>query len=711
VRTATEIETPDRATTGPSPRTATRLGFGTAALHLGALWAFAFVQPLFGLLSDSAEFFVARGNTASDIVVFALAYALAPPLVFAGVVWAAGRVRAAVGWGLHLALVALLVAAFVLPPLGDALSGSDASVAVALAVGIGAALLYRRAPVVRTFVGVLSPAPLVFLALFLVFSPVADLVWPREASGSVAGPSRSSTPIVHVILDELPVTTLERPDGRFESELFPNLARLVRHATWYRNATTVADSTPDAIPVQLTGEPPEPGALPTSRDHPQSLFTLFNRSHHMHVLEPVTDVCPADLCAEVRPGAEDRLRSLATDLRVVAEHLLLPDDMRAGLPAIDESWEGFSDEPEALAPSEREAKAGRRKLIKGVVARLLSNDATAGFARVTAALRREHDRPPLLFMHSTLPHAPWRYLPDGRTYPVAGDYPRFRSRGEDRQWLLDQSFQRHVLQVQCVDAMLGRLLRRLRATGVYDHAVIVVTADHGASFRAAAPRRLLTAGNLAAIAPVPFIVKYPGQRRGRVDDRAVRTIDVLPTIAKAAGVHVPWQTEGMPADERPSSSSTPVAVTRAGRPGQTQSLAQVRAARKERDVRESRLLRDGVFALGPRPDLVGRSVDDAAPALFGESATIDGAREYGDVEAGAPVIPAFVSGRARGLAEGAVVAVAVNGRIESTTNVLREGKRFVYGALVRPASLRTGSNRVAVLAVGADGLRTIATVG
>ena len=43
------------------------------ALHLAALWAFAFVQPLFDVLGKQAQFFVARGSTTADIVVFARA--------------------------------------------------------------------------------------------------------------------------------------------------------------------------------------------------------------------------------------------------------------------------------------------------------------------------------------------------------------------------------------------------------------------------------------------------------------------------------------------------------------------------------------------------------------------------------------------------------------------------------------------------------------
>jgi hypothetical protein len=37
-------------------------------LHLAVLWAFAVVQPLLDLLGDNPDFFVARGNTSSDIV-------------------------------------------------------------------------------------------------------------------------------------------------------------------------------------------------------------------------------------------------------------------------------------------------------------------------------------------------------------------------------------------------------------------------------------------------------------------------------------------------------------------------------------------------------------------------------------------------------------------------------------------------------------------
>jgi hypothetical protein len=658
------------------------IGFRRAALHLGGLWALAFAQPLLELLGRNAEFFVARGNTRGDILLLAFGYALLPPVLGAGVVWGLGKIRPGVGWGAMLVLVALIVAGFVLPPAGDALGGSAVAVPVALLVGAGAAVLYARAAAMRSFVTVLSPAPLIVLLLFLVVSPVRGLLFPSEAGGAVAGPSRSTVPIVHVVLDELPTSTLTDPDGTIDAELFPNFARLARESTWYRNATTVNDSTAAAVPAQLTGEQPQAGELPTTRDHPRSLFTLFEHSHRLTVVEPITHLCPARLCDEVRPGTMDRWRSLESDLEVVVQQQLLPADLRQGLPAVDRVWEGFET---GSVTDAGELQRGAN-LKRDVLARLARDDATAGFERAIAALARRDSRPPLLFVHSTLPHGPWRFLPDGRQYPIEGKtYLGLSPDGwVGPQWQVDQGFQRHVLQVQYVDRLLGRLLDALRARGVFDDAVIVVTADHGAAFTTGQPRRPANSANVGAIAPVPFFVKLPGQRDGRVDDRAVRTIDVLPTIAKAAGVRLPWKADGIPADERDIDPAAPVDVSHMGEPVLTEALSSVLAKRHARDELEARLLRNGLYAIGPRPELIGRRV-----------ATRSGGHDVMVDDNGA-VLPSFVSGRVDGLKPSTELAVAVNGRVEATTRVY--GKSM-FAAVVPPSSLREGTNAITVFEI------------
>ena len=663
------------------------MSFTRAALHLGGLWALAFVQPLFDQLGRNAEFFVARGNTPGDILLLAFGYVLVPPLIGAALVWALGRVRPALGRAAMLMLVALMVAGLLLPPVGDLLGGSAAAVPVALALGAGAAALYDSAAAARSFATVLSPAPLIVLLLFLVVSPVRGLLFPSEAGSAVAGPVRSSTPIVHIVLDELPLATLTRADGELDAARFPNFARFARDATWYRGATTVDDLTTEAVPAQLTGMRPRQGSLPTTRDHPRSLFTLFEHSHELTVVEPITDLCPERLCGNDRPSRGDRLRSLGSDLEIVVQTLLLPEDLRDGLPPIDRVWEGFETGSEA-APGELR---GGRNLKHDVLLRLAANDATAGFERAIASLERPGPRPPLLFVHSTLPHGAWRFLPDGRQFPIEGfEYPGLASVGwVGPQWQVDQGFQRHVLQVQYVDRLVGRVLDALRSAGLYDDAVIVVTADHGAAFASGQPRRPANHANLGSIAPVPFFVKLPGQREGRVDDGAVRTVDVLPTIAKAAGARLPWRPDGMPADERDVDPDARIAVSHAGEPAVEEPLSSVLAKKRARDAVEAHLLAGGLYAIGPRPELLGRP----APA---------GTRRL-EVDTDAAVLPSFITGRVDGLRAGTELAVAVNGRVESTTRVYRDGGRSLYAALVPPASLRDGDNTVAVFQIAADG--------
>jgi hypothetical protein len=343
------------------------------------------------------------------------------------------------------------------------------------------------------------------------------------------------------------------------------------------------------------------------------------------------------LCRATRAGTLDRLESLESDLGLVVKHLLLPDDLRKNLPAVDRVWEGFETE---------ELQSGAN-LRRDVLARLARDDPTAGFQRAIAALDQPGARPPLLFVHSTLPHGPWRYLPDGSTYDI--DHRGYPGLGKDRwtgpQWQVDQSFARHVLQAQYADRLLGRLLDALRSTGTFERAVIVVTADHGAAFTTGQPRRPANDANVGAIAPVPFFVKLPGQPRGDVSDNAVRTIDVLPTIAKAAGVKLPWKADGMPADERPVDPSAPIDVSHMGVHVLTEPLESVEAKRAARDRTEQRLLRHGVYAIGPRPDLIGRPAPPGARPVSG------GPYVWGDIAE----------------PDGTDLAVAVDGRVVATT--------------------------------------------
>jgi arylsulfatase A-like enzyme len=91
-------------------------------------------------------------------------------------------------------------------------------------------------------------------------------------------------------------------------------------------------------------------------------------------------------------------------------------------------------------------------------------------------------------------------------------------------------------QLRHVDDQIGRLLAELRAAGLYDRTLIVLTSDHGEGFmehgfisHSAAPYDELLR--------VPLLVKFPGGRfaGARVGEQ-VRLVDLFPTLLEAVGV-------------------------------------------------------------------------------------------------------------------------------------------------------------------------------
>ena len=632
-------------------------------------------------------------------MLFALVVTLVPPALLTLLVWLADK--AGFGEALQLVFVGLLAAAILLPPIGDLLGGSAIAVPVALLVGAGLATLYARAAPVRSFISVLSPAPLLFLVLFLFISPVSELVLPEGGAEAVAGESGSKTPVVMVVFDELPATSLMDARGRIDASRYPAFASLAQDATWYRTATTVAGRTTEAVPAMLTGRKPREGDLPIAADHPQSLFTLLSRSHRFHVVEPITDVCPTDLCAEDRPGMADRLTSLAKDLRVVSLHLLLPDDLDEELPPIDRDWQGF--ENEAIGP--RANREQRRRFIEEVFERIGNDDPPARFEETIKAIGEPGSRPPLVFLHTSIPHIPWHFTPEGKRYETGVSLPGvIDGTWVGPQWLADQGFQRHLLQTEYTDKLLGDLLGRMRETGLYDRALLVVLADHGVSFKAGDRRRRPTPTNVHDVANVPLLIKLPGQEEGGIEDTAVRTIDVLPTIAKELGLELREPVDGVPVDERDADPGNEIDVPDSWELGTTADFGTILRQRRERLRDERSLLEPAgydAWRMGPRPDLIGRRA--RATEAGDGTVELEDPGQFGDVDLDAALLPIWVSGSVTALPGGSDLAIVVNGRVAATTKV----DRGHFGALVPPGVLLAGSNRVEVLEIDGETFRKL----
>ena len=155
--------------------------------HVAILAGFAIAQPIFNLLAGTSQFFGVRGSTRTEIVTFALAVVLVPffvALLLEGLVGLAGETPRLV---LHLLFVGGLVTLISLRALKQAFDPPAATLGLAaLALGIAGAVFYWRVRAGRSIVNVLTPAPLIFLAVFLFFSPVEKLVFPPQAHAKLA---------------------------------------------------------------------------------------------------------------------------------------------------------------------------------------------------------------------------------------------------------------------------------------------------------------------------------------------------------------------------------------------------------------------------------------------------------------------------------------------------------------------------------------------
>jgi hypothetical protein len=676
-----------------------------AWVHLTVLWSFAVAQPLFDVLADSPEFFVARGNTSGDIALLAFGLVLIPPTLMVAAeaaLFALPRVRGV----LHLLFVGALTTAIAMQVFKSWTVGPGIPLTVvALACGVGAALLYARTRAAPSVLTVLAPAPLLFLFLFLVMSPVADL-FKSDADVAVRHDVRASAPVVLIVFDEFSVETLMQPGGGIDATRFPNFAALATSATWFRNATTVSDHTTDAVPAVLSGRYPGEDALPTAADHPHNLFTLLGGAYSMrNVTEPATDLCPSRLCSQAtRPPRFDRLESLGKDLTIVGLHRVLPQRLAAELPAVNQGFGNF-------AAQGRDAPAGAGS---AAIPGLAFEDRPAQFERFIAGI--DGDQPhSVSFIHVLLPHTPWQYLPSGQRYtpPEGEEVPGVDANGvwTEDPVLPQQAFQRGLLQLGYVDRLLGRVVRRLRSEGIYDDALLILTADHGISFRPGSSRRTAVDTPAPDVLGVPLFVKTPDQREGSVDDRHATTADILPTVADVLGAELRWATDGTSLLGFPRPPAEPVTVSIFPTRERVSVPFADYVKRRDEEVGAMRFRAGpatgwaGVYAMGADSDLFGRAVAElsSGPAS-GMRVALDHAHAYESVDPAGVEVPSFVEGTISGApAPRQRIAVAVNGVVRGVASTYDSDGERRFGAIVPAAAFRRGRNEVAVFAVTGAG--------
>jgi hypothetical protein len=674
-----------------------------ALLELSALCGLAIAQPLLDATGRAPDFFLFHRAGRADILLLAAVIAVAPPLLL----WCAGTVTRLAGARVRRAVHALTVGAlstalavqagkWLLPLRGLPLA------ALALAAGLLAAAAYLRWTVPARLLRIAAIGPLVSVLLFVFASPTGAVVLGgRGGAGSAPGRvSGAHPPIVVIVLDELPQATLLDDAGRLDAARFPGFARLAADATWYRNATTVAGVTPYAVPSLLTGRyPPSTPVAPHYSAYPENLFSLLAGVYEMRVQESVVQLCAPRVCGgDATPKAAGQgLPALLSESASLMTKLASPNDTR------DDPMAEWT-EPVDTAGASEDGEAAKPLDVRFRWRRFYQNQPVR-FNRFVDGLSAEQPSPPTLhFLHLLLPHQPFHYLPSGARYerprkplPTTGD------------WWASLTRQRHLAQARYTDRLLAMALGAMRESGLYDRALVVVTADHGIAFTPAkASQRRIdeTQRDAAGIGWVPLFIKAPGQREARMDARNWLHVDLLPTIADYAGVQPPWPVDGRSAVREPRTSTDKPYSWQPARIGGGWDVG----PRLNLDPGHAATVLAGAddvtpLPAPPLPKLAGRRVADLPVTDARVAASVPDLDRFRAVEPGGTV-PALVLGTVPATVRtGSRLAIAVNGTIGAVVPVVDgRGDAPRFAGLITDDSVFTrGKNSLDLYLVDAGG--------
>jgi arylsulfatase A-like enzyme len=130
-------------------------------------------------------------------------------------------------------------------------------------------------------------------------------------------------------------------------------------------------------------------------------------------------------------------------------------------------------------------------------------------------------------------------------------YPYFSARGAAASDKRGGGKRKYLAALAEADEQIGRLITALKARGIFDETMLVITSDHGEQFENSGSGRRGLGEDLVR---VPLILINPLLVPGSID-RLAGHIDVGPTISDALGIPAPADWDGRslfrPQPERP----------------------------------------------------------------------------------------------------------------------------------------------------------------
>ena len=663
---------------------------GEAALQIGALFGLAVAQPIYSALSRQPEFFLARESQPVDFALFCLILSLVLPGLLVVLLAIFYPLKRGIPTALHLVVCFGLSALWGLQFAKALTANISVTLILATSFGLAVALALALSPLARRFVNLLSPAVVVCPLLFLLSPGIRPIAFQELNAGALMPKVKATAPVVMVIFDEFPTTSLLDGRGRIDGSRYPHFAALAEQANWYPFATSSCDRTGVSVASILSGLPPQPDKNPVLPQYPQNIFTWLGASYELRIMEYFTKLSPRGQTNVVSETLAERLNLMARDTAIFYGHIILPVGLSAKwLPSIENQWKGFGQ-----AQNSRESRH-------------------SNFSSFLDSLRPVSG-PAVYFAHIFLPHYPYVYLPSGQEYDNSGaavcDGLIGQSWAGPRQSQL--GLQRQLLQVAYLDSLIGTMIAQMKADGLWDRSLVVLAADHGASFRVG-PHRKTTAENVADQMFVPLFIKLPGQTEGLISLANATTLDILPTIADALGEKLPWEVAGrslLDLPSKPEGSKSFLAILHWEKPNQIEIPDWLEQFSRAAVYVHQQFPRPGIAGLyqsGPRLDLYGRPLAELTvgqPLPF--TVELNLAALLRDVDPQSSFLPVRLTGHVLGFRSNAMVPLAfvMHDQVVAMSDLRPNGS---FETLVDPKFLRKGDNSVSLYLVEGDTLRPI----
>ncbi|MFZ9034351.1 MAG: sulfatase-like hydrolase/transferase [Anaerohalosphaeraceae bacterium] len=238
---------------------------------------------------------------------------------------------------------------------------------------------------------------------------------------------------------------------------------------------------------------------------------------HMYSPVPLTLPAHSSMLTGVHPprhGVHDNLKYQLNDSNVTLAEILKDKGFATGAVisafildsrfGLDQGFDSYSDEFEEKLDSHISQRRGEESTKHAI-----------------SWIDKNRDNPFFLFLHYYDPHAPY-------------DPPEpFKSK------ILHPYF----AEIAYTDHCIGQVIDRLKALGLYESTLIVVTADHGEMFgehKEQTHGYFIYNGNIK----VPLIIKAPGINQATVVEDFAGTVDIVPTICSLLGIDPPEQVQG-----------------------------------------------------------------------------------------------------------------------------------------------------------------------